>query len=181
MKDKIQQIRQVHARFIHAVVHAVHTPEARADLDRLLTVATQNGWHDIVAAVKAILAGRRDEGLLNGLDEEDHAIITGVLEGLQNPASLPDPDESVDASFAAPGLAAMITMAARGQTDVLRALGLMAEQMSEAGGEMAQIGARFKDLIDGERDPDQLTSKMTTRSRALLLSILDELGKRDTH
>lgn len=181
MKDKIQQIRLVHARFIHAVVHAVHTPEAQPELDKLLAMALQNGWDDIVKAVRAILAGRRDEGLLNGLDEEDHAIVTGVLEGLQNPANLPDPDVPADGSFAAPGLATMITLAARGRTDALQAVGLMAEQMAVAGGEMAQIGARFRDLINGERDPDQMTRRMGPKSRALMLSILDELAKLDTH
>jgi len=181
MKDKIQQIRQVHARFIHAVVFAVQTPHAKAELEQMLTMARQNGWHDIVEAVTGIMAGRRDEGLLTGLDEEDHAIVTGILEGLQNPATLPDPEAPADASFAAPGLAAMITMAARGQVEALRSLGLMAEQMSQAGGEMAQLGARFRVLIDGERDRERLTEGMLPKSRSLMLSILDELAKLDEH
>jgi len=181
MKDKVQQIRQVHARFIHAVVFAVNRPEASAELEQLLATAQQNGWLDIVAAVRGILAGRRDDGLLTGLDEEDHAIVRGILEGLQNPTGLPDPQEPADASFAAPGLAAMITMAARGQVQALQSLGLMAEQMGLAGGEMAQLGARFRVLIDGERNPDKLTDGMSAKSSSLMLSILDELAKLDSH
>jgi hypothetical protein len=181
MKEKIQQIRQVHAGFIHAVVHAVHTPEARPEIEQLLKVAEQNGWHDIVRAVKAILAGRRDESILMGLDEEDHAIVSGILEGLQNPAYLPDPEAPADAAFAAPGLATMINLAARGQVQALQALGLMGEQMTAAGGEMAQLAGRFRVLIDGERDAEKLTKDMLPKSRSLMLSILDELAKLDKH
>ena len=75
----------------------------------------------------------------------------------------------------------MITLAARGQVQALQALGLMGEQMTAAGGEMAQLAGRFRVLIDGERDAEKLTEDMLPKSRSLMLSILDELAKLDNH
>lgn len=181
MKEKVEQIRQVHAGFIHAVVRAVHNPDDHTELEQALGVAEENGWTEAVRAVRQILDGRRDTAILVGLDEEDHAIVTGILEGLQNPDSLPDPGARADASFAAPGLASMIAMAGRGNVNALQTLANMGEQMTSAGGEMAQISGRFRQLINGERNADILTSGVSQKSRSLLLSILDELAKLETH
>ncbi len=181
MTDKIEQIRQVHAQFIHGVVRAAHNPTDCQELDQILAAAAENGWTDAVRAVRMILDGRRDTGVLAGLDEEDHAIISGILEGLQNPATLPDLNAKTDGSFAAPGLASMIAMASRGNVQALQALGVMGEQMTAFGGEMAHISGRFRQLLDGQRDEDKLTEGMSARSRSLMLSILDELAKLDHH
>lgn len=181
MKDKIDQIRQVHAQLIHGVVRVVQNPVERPELERALARAEHNGWTDAVRAVRLILDGRRDTGVLAALDEEDHAIVSGILEGLQNPASLPEVDAKADGSFAAPGLASMITMASRGNAQALQALGMMGEQMTAFGGEMAQISGRFRRLVDGERDENKLTDGMSAKSRSLMLSILDELAKLDRH
>lgn len=181
MKDKTEQIRHVHAQFIHGVVRAVHNPDDRQQLEQTLRIAEGNGWTEAVRAVRLILAGRRDTGILAALNEEDHAIISGILEGLQNPAALPDLNAKPDGSFAAPGLASMITMASRGNVEALRALGMMGEQMTAFGGEMAQISGRFRQLLDGGRDKDKLIEGMSAKSRALMLSILDELAKLDHH
>ncbi len=181
MKDKIKQIRQVHAQFIHGVVRAVHNPDDRQELEQALAVAEANGWTEAVHAVRLILDGRRDTGILTELDAEDHAIVSGILEGLQNPATLPDVNAKADGSVAAPGLASMIAMASRGNVQALQALGVMGEQMTAFGGEMAHIAGRFRQLLDGERDQDKLTEGMSAKSRSLMLSILDELAKLDHH
>ena len=181
MKDKIEQIRQVHAQFIHGVVRAVHHPDDRVEIEQSLAVAEQNGWTNAVGAVRLILNGRRDTGILIGLDEEDNAIIPGILEGLQNPDSLPDLNGTADGSFAAPGLASMITLASRGNVSALRALANMGEQMTVFGGEMALIAGQFRKLINGERDRDTLTKGMNSKCRSLMLSIIDELAKLDSH
>ncbi len=181
VKNKIEQIRQIHARFIHAVVRSVHDADERKELEQALNIAEENGWRDAVRAVRLILDGRRDGGILAGLDEEDLAIVTGILEGLQNPDALPKLGDAPDGSFAAPGLASMITLASRGDVQALRALALMGEQMTAFGGDMAQISGRFRRLIDGERDHDKLTAGMSATSRTLMLSILEELAKLDTH
>ncbi len=181
VKDKIEQIRQVHAQFIHGVVRSVRNADERHELEQALNIAEENGWHDAVRAVRLILDGRRDSGILAGLDEEDRAIITGILEGLQNPDALPKLDAVADAAFAAPGLASMIALAQRGDVQALRVLADMGEQMTACGGDMAQISGRFRRLIDGERDQNRLTEGMSSASRTLMLSILEELAKLDAH
>jgi len=181
MKDRISQIRQVHAGFIHAVVAAAQRPELRAELEKTLKIAESNGWTDVVAAARSIVSGRRDSGLLARLDEEDLAIVTGILEGLQNPATLPDPKAQADAGQAAPGLAYMIHLAGRGRVEALEALAGMGDQMVEAGGDMAQLGARLRDLINGQRDADRLCEGMGEKGRALMGSILEELTKLESH
>jgi hypothetical protein len=57
----------------------------------------------------------------------------------------------------------------------------MAEQMSKVGGDMSRVAAVIRPMINGERDPGKLCSKMDARGRQLVLQILDELGKRDLH
>lgn len=181
MKAKTDQIRQIHARFIHTVVRAVQNQDGRSELEQALVVAAENGWTDVVRAVRLVLEGRRDSGILRGLDEEDRAIVSGILEGLQNPSALPDPTANPDPSAAAPGLARLLAAAAGGDVDALHWLGVMGEQMTAAGGEMAQIAGRFRALLNGERDPDKLTGGMTARSRSLTLSLLDELARLESH
>ena len=181
MKEKIQQIRQVHAQFIIAVVRACQNRDELAELEPILKAAEDNGWTETVRAARLLLTGRRDEGVLTGLDEEDHAIISGVLEGLQDPSSLPDPNAQADGTFAAPGLAGMVHLAARGDTQALQAIAGLGEQMSVLGGSMARLAATLRRLIDGERDADRLTEGMDTKTRTLFLSILEELAKLDAH
>ncbi len=119
---------------------------------------------------------------MNPLDEEDSIILRAILGGLQNPASLPDLQATTgNPQMAAPGLAAMVTQAARGDTAALMALANMGEQMARVGGEMARVASTLRPLINGERDPERLTRHLGTRSRGLVLSILEELGKLEHH
>jgi len=179
--EQEQQIRQVHAQLIHQVVAACHNPEARTQLEPVLRHANDNGWQQLVAVIRKILAGERSEVLVNGLDEEDSVIVHSVLAGLQNPATLPDPQEQADASLAAPGLASIIHAASRGDTNALQILAGMAEQMTRVGGEMARLGGIMRRLLNGERDPDALCKGMDTSSRQLVVNLLEELNKLSEH
>lgn len=181
MKEKTGQIRQVHARYIHSVVAACQNEAARRAVEPLLRDAEQHGWHDLVRVSRRIIHGSRDAALLEGLDEEDRAIASGILEGLQNPAALPDPEAKPRSQDAAPGLASIIAAAARGDAEALQALGAMGEQMSAAGGPMAELASSFRRLVNGERDAEKLTEKMGPKSSGLLLSILEELGRLERH
>jgi len=175
--EREQQIRMAHAALIHQVVKACHNSDERAELKSMLEMATQQGWAELVAVIQKIVAGNREETLLNGLDEEDAAIIGGILAGLQNPASLPDPSQQGDPTQAAPGLAQMIHAASRGDAQALQAVSLMAEQMMQAPGDMAQLGGNMKRLIDGERDADLLCKGMGTSGEQLMLNLIEELNK----
>jgi hypothetical protein len=176
-----QQIVQAHAAFICQAVECLGDPGARSRLDGLLQTAEASGWTALVAAVRAIAAGQRDLDRLGGLDEEDRAIAAAILRGLQNPATLPDPNRKADPALAAPGLAGMIHAAGRGDVQALTLISQMAEQMSKVGGDMSHVAAVIRPMINGERDPDRLCERMDTRGRQLVLKILDELGKLDLH
>jgi hypothetical protein len=181
LPDKHQQIVQAHAALIVGVVQAVQNPHLRPQLDEPLRVSEQNGWVALVGAIRKILAGSRDASLMNGLDEEDTVIVQAILRGLQDPSTLPDPAQNADPSMAAPGLAHMIHQAAHGNADALQMLSHMAEQMTQAGGDMARLGGIMRRLVNGERDGDALRKGMGAQGESLLNSILEELGKLEAH
>jgi hypothetical protein len=175
--DKQQQIIQTHAGLILGVVQCIHNSDLRPQMEQALVVSEQNGWDKLVAAIRKILNGSRDQSILNGLDDEDTVIVTAILRGLQDPTTLPRPEEQPDATLAAPMLANLINDARRGDHNAVIMLGGMAEQMSMAGGDMASVGAILKDLIDGERDVD----KGGPQGESLIVQILAELGKLEVH
>ena len=177
LPDREQQIRQSHAVLIHQVVKASHNPAEKPALQQMLQMAQQQGWDDLVRTIRLIVDGRRDEALLNGLDEEDTVIIRSILQGIQNPASLPDPNQGADPTMAAPGLAHMIHAASRGDAQALQAAAYMAEQMINTQGDMRLLGGQLKRLLDGERNPDVLCKGMGPSGQQLVLSLLEELNK----
>lgn len=168
LPEKSQQVLQVHAALIHRVVMACHQRDLVPSLAPLIKASEENGWVALMKAVRQILDGKRESSLLNGLDEEDRIIVGAILEGIRNPASLPDPLAKADAGAAAPGLAAMIGASARGDVQALQLLANMAEQMSGAGGDMARLAAIMRRLVDGERDADLLTRGMDSQGRGLV-------------
>lgn len=179
--EKREQVLQVHASLIHAVVQTVHNQDLRPHLDRVLKQSAENGWQDLVNIINKILAGNRDQSLVNGLDEEDSIIVDSILRGLQDPASLPEQQATGDATQAAPMMARLIDEARRGDHNALSMLGNMAEQMSSAGGDLANLAAVIKDMIDGERNIDKLCTRMGPQGESLVTAIVEELAKRDTH
>jgi len=177
-----QQIEQMHASLIVLVVQVAQNPTNKQQLDDILKVSADNGWTDLVHSINKIVAGNRSASLQQNLDAEDSAIIGAILRGIQNPATLPDPEaESGDSTMAAPGIAHMIIQANSGNTQALTMLSAMAEQMSAAGGDMRNLGGIMKKLLDGERDPDLLCKGMGASGSSLVQSILSELAKLQTH
>lgn len=165
-----------HTPFIRQVVmlsqQAAQTPE----LEKLLQSATANGWTGLVAAVRRICRGERDNSVLNGLDQEDQVIAEAIMRGMQNPATLPDPTQQSNPTLAAPGLAHMIHEAAR-NPQALIIVSNMAEQMSKAGGDMARLASIMRPLINGERNADKLCQGMDDRGEALTMDILQALSQ----
>lgn len=180
LPERNQQIIRIHAGMIHRVVAACHNRDLIPALEPLIKASLDNGWTALMGAVRRILAGYREPGLLEGLDEEDRVIVDAILRGIRDPASLPGPDQP-EPGAAAPGLASMIQASATGNVQALRLLADMAEQMSAAGGDMARLAAIMRRLVNGERDADALTQGMGAQGRGLVLSILEELGKNNLH
>ncbi len=181
LPPKHQQIIQTHAALIVKVVETCANPAQRPQLEKALDISAQNGWGKLVAAIRAILDGKRDQAVLGGLDEEDGIIVEAILRGLQDPATLPDPNAEPDASVAAPALASLIQAAGTGNAMALKMLADMAEQMSKAGGEMTRLGGIMRHMVNGERDPDVLTKNMGSDTRQLVMQILEELSKLTVH
>lgn len=181
LPEKAQQIVLAHAGLIHAVVIASQNRERLAELEPLLEAASANGWNTLVTAIRRILGGARDIQVLAGLDEEDRVIAEAILRGLQDPATLPDPQARPDPGMAVPGLAGMIHAAASGDIAALQLLADMATQMLRAGGDMARLSGMLRRLMDGERDPDVLCRGMSPRGAQLVLSLIEELARLRSH
>lgn len=181
LPNKAHQIVHAHAGLIRAVVTACQNRDRRTELEPLLETAHQNGWVGLVNAIRRILNGTRDDTVLIGLDEDDRIILEAILRGLQDPASLPDPQLRPDPTLAAPGLAAIIHAAASGDMNAMQLLGDMGTQMLKAGGDMARLSAILRRLVDNERDADLLCRGMSPRGAQLVLSLLEELAHLRTH
>lgn len=179
--SKTAQILAAHGGFIRRVAAAVNNPQLRGELEPILKASRDNGWGDLVDRTRRILAGERETRLLAGLDDEDRVIVTAILRGIQDPATLPPADAGPDPAAAAPGLAAIIHAASRGDPAALHTLGEMGQQMQRAGGDLARLAACFRDLLQGERDPERLNRGLGISGEGLLRSILLELGRRGEH
>jgi hypothetical protein len=176
--DKKDQILAVHAAFINQVVLTGSNPEHKDQFEQLMGMAKEHGWDELVGVIRKIFGeGRRDIELLNGLDQEDQVIIEAILCGLQDPSTLPDPNQKPDPGMAAPGLASMIHAAGSGNAQALQIIAEMADQMSKVGGPMAKLAAVIRPLIDGERNADVLCKRADSKTESMVLGILDELKR----
>ena len=175
--DREQQIIQIHAGFIVLIARAAVDPSLTQQAEYALQKATNNEWKNLVQVVRKIMQGKRDESLVLGLDEEDATVVKAILRGIQNPATLPDPEAKADGDQAAPGIAKLIHGAATGSVEALHIVAGMAEQMSQAGGDMTLLAAKIRPMIDGERDANKICEGMTDLGETLVLNILKELGK----
>ena len=179
--NRTEQIIHSHAGVIVQVVQTVQNPTLIPQLEEVLSVSEKNGWNDVVIAIRKIMSGSREPSLMIGLDEEDSTIIEAILNGIQNPATLPDPNKKTDATMAAPGIAHMIAEASKGSPQALEIISQIAEQMSGAGGDMKNLGGIIRKLIDGEREPKVLNKGMGAQGRQLVDTILEELSKLSEH
>ena len=179
--EKQQQVLQIHGKLVVAVAHAINDSSLMPQLEQVLKISAENGWQQLVQAIRRIIQGERDSSILKGLDEEDAIIIEAILKGLQNPASLPESEAEPDPVMAAPMLAQLIRAAATGDVNALSMLGAMAEQMSASKGDLARFSTLIKPMVDGERDVDKLCDKIGPQGESLVLSILSELAKLDNH
>ncbi len=175
LPEKTKQIAKVHAQLINSVVMACHNKAIAPQLEPVLQSSAQNGWVDLVARIRKILAGSRNSKLLIGLDEEDAAIILAILVGLQDSGQLPKAADKGDSKFAAPGLAKMIDAASKGDVTALSALSEMAEQMVAATGDMRYLGAMIQPMINGERDLKRISKNMDEQGVKLVEGLLEEL------
>lgn len=175
--DLKEQILQSHAGLIHRVVMHCNNPGSVPDLEQVLQQAEENDWTQLVATIRSVISGSREESLLAGLDNEDGIIVESILQGLQDASTLPALETNIDSTMAAPGIAGLVHAARNGNVQALQIIANMAKQMLAAGGDMGILSGRIRPLIEGERDPDKLTEKMSGKGQKLMLDIIEELIK----
>ena len=175
--DTTEQILQSHSGLIHRVVMHCNNPGSVPDMEQVLQMAAENDWTTLVTVIRDIMSGNREESILLVLDEEDRVIAESILRGLQDPNTLPPLDTDINSDMAAPGIAGLVHASRNGNVQALQIVGNMAKQMLEAGGDMGILAGRIRPLVDGERDADKLTEKMTEKGQKLVLQILEELIK----
>jgi len=179
--EKRQQITQFHAPLIVTVVNSLKDTSMKPALEHILKVSEENGWGNLVKGIRKIIKGDRDSSILKGMDEEDAIILDAILRGIQDPSTLPNPQQEADPTLAAPMIAQLIHDAAKADTNALSMLGNMAEQMSNTQGDLARFSALIKPMVDGERDADKLCDKIGPQGESLVTSILSELAKLEAH
>ena len=175
--DATEQILQSHTGLIHRVVMHCNNPGSVPDLEQVLQQAEENDWKQLVAVIRNIISGTREESILLGLDDDDRVIAESILRGLQDPQTLPDLDADFDSTMAAPGIAGLVHASRSGNAQALQIIGTMAKQMLAAGGDMGILAGRIRPLVEGERDTDKLTEKMGEKGQKLMLEIVEELLK----
>jgi hypothetical protein len=73
---------QQHTEFIEFVVAAMGDEAAREQLEPELVQMEENGWGQLVAAIRRVLAGEREVDVLwDDLDADDSMIIAAILRG----------------------------------------------------------------------------------------------------
>ena len=177
LPDTTEQILQSHTGLIHRVVMHCNNPGSVPDMEQVLQMAADNDWTALVTVIRDIMSGNRDESILLVLDEEDRVIAESILQGLQDPNTLPPLETDIDSDMAAPGIAGLVHASRNGNVQALQIIGNMAKQMLEAGGDMGILAGRIRPLVDGERDADKLTENMTDKGQKLMLQVLEELLK----
>ncbi len=172
-----EQILQSHSGLIHRVVMHCNSPGSVPDMEQVLQQAEENEWTQLVAAIRDIMSGNREESILLGLDDEDRVIVESILRGLQDPGTLPELQTDFDSEMAAPGIAGLVHAARNGNAQALQIIANMARQMLQAGGDMSILAGRIRPLVEGERDAGKLTENMTDKGQKLMTDILEELLK----
>ncbi len=177
LPDINEQILVSHSGLIHRVVMHCNNPGSVPDIDMVLQQAAANDWTQLVAAIRDIMTGKRDDSVLLGLDDEDRVIVGAILKGLQDPATLPPLQADIDSGMAAPGIAGLIHASRSGNIQALHIIGNIAQQMLAAGGDMGILAGRLRPMVEGERDTGRLTEKMSGKGQQLMLDIIEELLK----
>jgi hypothetical protein len=171
-----EEILASHQGLINRVIIHCNKPGAVPDLEQLLQMAEQNDWIDLVAVIRDIMSGRRDEVLLSGLDDEERIIIQAILDGLkQGSVPLSNVRADFESAHAGPGIASLIHASQSGDATAIELVTNVTRQMTEDGGDLAVLASRLQLMLGGERDEETLCQQMDRKNLLLMKSILSEL------
>jgi len=170
-----EEVLRDHSTLIHRVVMQCNEPGSVTDLEQILQLAEENDWHKLVATIRNIMSGNRERALLHELDEEESIIIESILNGLEDPGTLPTVAADLNSALAAPGIASLILASMQGNAETLSIISNLTQQMQDSGGDYSNIAKGIKTMIDGERDLAKLTADISEQEQKLLADILTEL------
>lgn len=176
-----EDILQEHSRLIHRVVMECNDPGSVPDMEFALQQAEDNGWIKLVTTIRFIMSGNRNPGVLDGLDDEDHQIISAVLNGLEDPATLPTLKTDFNSPVIASGIAGLLNATLSGNVQAQQVLNSMTDEMIQGGDDLGAVASRLRPIVEGERDPEKICAGLSDYGRNLLFEILVELKKFEAH
>ena len=175
--DTVDQILQEHSGLIHRVVMHCNNPGCVPDLELVLQQAEDNDWAQLVIAIRDLMSGNRDAGILEGLDDEDRVIVDAILRGLEDPKSLPHLQADFESHMTAPGIAGLVHAARGGHAQAQQILVSMTNQLVQDVGDWRALAGRFHSLVEGERDLKKLSKGLSDEGCTLIAEILQELQR----
>jgi len=155
-------------------------PNSASDLEQALQLAEANDWQKLVATIRNIMSGNRGRTLLQNLDEEETIIIESILNGIDDPATLPAVTADLNSDMAASGIASLIHASMQGNTESANVIDSLTTQMSNTGSEYATIAVSIKKMIEGERNLEILIENISEQGHNLMTDILTELKTLET-
>jgi len=123
------------------------------------------------------MSGNRNHSLLQELDEEESIIIESILNGIEDPGSLPPVPIDLSSDMAAPGIASLIHASKHGSKESQNIITSLTKQMLDTGGDAAIISGSIRTMIEGEHDFNKLIAGMSEQGQKLITGILTELTK----
>jgi hypothetical protein len=116
--------------------------------------------------------GNRERVLLHELDEEENIIIESILNGLEDPGTLPTVTADLNSALAAPGIASLIHASMQGNPESLNIISDLTKQMKDTDGDNSNIAESIITMIDKEHDLAKLTADRLEQEQILLADIL---------
>jgi len=177
-----EEILRSHEGLIKRVIIHCNNPGSVPDLEQILQMAEQNDWTDLVAVIRDIMSGNRDETLLSGLDDEERVIIEAILNSLkQGPISISGVRANYDSEHAGPGIASLIHASQAGDANAVEVFTNVTRQMAEEGGDLTVLASRLQLMLGGERNEETLCQQMDGKNLQLMQDILSELRNLETN
>lgn len=172
-----KEVIQEHATLIHRVVRHCLEPDSVTDLEQILQLAEKNGWEKLTATIRSIMAGNRNTSLLHDLDDEENIIIEAILNGIKDKSTIPPIPVDLQSTHAAAGIASLIHASNQGETESLKIINDLTQQMLNTGDDYSIMAGGIRLMMEGKRDLGKLTESISEQHQNLISDILSELVK----
>lgn len=166
-----RQIATTHAELIRLAIAVREDSDLAPTLFELFHDMEEAGWNALVKGMIDFVNGQDID--LDGMDEEDRAILTAMQRGLEDKAWLAELEQDA-AAQAAPALAALIFAATQGERDALEALAGLRDAADTP--TAVRTSEALIAIVEGAREADDLTARLPEEQTRLIRAVLDELA-----